>query len=930
MSRIEDSFINRWKGEPAEEQIKQLRKQYEDAPPVAKGAVTGGNKLARGGFSKSHFPLEFIQNADDEGANKIKFEIDEDEIRIADDGGGFDFEGIVSVCQQGRSPKDPEEQIGFMGIGFKSIFEVCDRVEVHTTDEDRSKEYQFYFDPSDEVDGIPGNLVPNHLEKSEARDEYDTVVIGDIEEGVDLLGDEGVMNEENLSPTVFLFLNELEEIRIEGARNGKEIDRTLKRNPSAEEDILEDFIAIRDEYIESEGFSGHPDGDISDDEYVNIRTIEEEDETSWLIFRDFWKVGEDTAAPAFRENVEVTDVFAAFRLDPEGQLLEIPEGGTVRISPVHSYLPLKQLDNLDIDFIIHADFDLTPNREGIRSDSEWNSEIADQVRECLETVLNIVAEHDEWWRKLHLLVPEAQSGTNDIIDGILEEFADHIQAEPVAHDFGDKSGSELYQPNSMTKVTDDVRRLFTSDEVEDVLGEQPIHPEQTELLDRLGETSEKDVVDMLKEDEVTQVLETKSDDINWVGDLYEALASIKENSPKGYQTRRVLANEIAITRDGKIVPAREGTGRSDSWIPYLSPESDFDTDLDWALESVDLIPSNALDRLYESEEADEEKPPTVRDFFEDAGAETAKAATVVSESLEEDKVDELNRSECMEIIDIYRGADASKLGEDIVNWLNRVSWESKRSAALRGFVKKCTEELTHEDCVGWVSDRWWRLTPEEKDATIEFCKRAYDEGVKRDERYAFLELRNQHNSLTDAKNLLLPDNTVLTPEDFRGGTEIYREAIGDIGFSFVNDSYYLDEERTDESWMKFLKTVGVNDDNKLNDLAGRIGEIFVREIAEEKLHKRLDAEGGADFETDDGSKLIEVKSTKSSRKTEVQIKSTQFEQFDKCRREGEDQEFIVYPVSNALEEPEIKDGPFDAHTLWDQRNKIEFDVSKIN
>ncbi|MFB6187085.1 MAG: hypothetical protein ABEI86_09500, partial [Halobacteriaceae archaeon] len=77
--------------------------------------------------------------------------------------------------------------------------------------------------------------------------------------------------------------------------------------------------------------------------------------------------------------MEVTDVFAAFRLDPEGQLLEIPEGGTIRISPVHSYLPLKQLDDLDIDFIIHADFDLTPNREGIRSDSEWNSEIADQV-----------------------------------------------------------------------------------------------------------------------------------------------------------------------------------------------------------------------------------------------------------------------------------------------------------------------------------------------------------------------------------------------------------------------------------------------------------------------------------------------------------------------------------------------------------------------
>ena len=918
-------FIDRLKEEPTKKQIKKLREQYEDAPPVAKGAVTGGNKLARGGFSQSHFPLEFIQNADDEEADKIKFEIFEDEIRIADDGDGFDFEGIVSVCQQGRSLKDPKEQIGFMGIGFKSIFEICNRVEVHTMDEYNAKEYNFYFDPSDEVNGIPGNLVPNHIEKSEASDEYDTIVIGDIEEEVDLLGSEGVLSEENLSPTVFLFLNELEEIRIEGTRNGNEMDRILKRKPSAEENILEDFNAIRDEYIESEGFTGHPGGNVSDDECVNIRTIAEEDETNWLIFRDFWEVG-DTAAPAFRENVDFTDVFVAFRIDPEGQLLEIPEGGTVRISPVHSYLPLKQLDDLDIDFIIHADFDLTPNREGIRSDSEWNSDIADQVLECLETVLNIVAEHDEWWRKLHLLVPQAQSGTNDIIDGILDKFDKHIPMEPVARDYEDESGDKLYQPSSMTKVTDDVRKLFTPDEVEDVLGDRPIHPEQSELLDELGETSKKGVADLLEEDDATQVLKTRSEDINWFGDLYEALASSKEASPEGSQTRRALANEIAITRDGELVPAREGVSTRHKWIPHLSPESGFDTDLDWALGSVDLIPSKVLDRIYDSEEIEEKKSPTVRDFFEDAGAKTASAATVISEALEVEEVDELDRSECREIIDIYSGAADAELGEDIANWLNRLSWEPKRTAALRDFVKKCTDELSHEDCVEWISERWWRLAPEEKDATIELCKRAYDKGLEGDERYAFLELRNQQNSLVDVENLLLPDDTVVKPRDFRGRTEIHREATGDIGLSFVNTSYYLDDGEPDKSWIKFLKTVGVNDNKKLDKLAGRMGEIFVREATEEKLHKRPDAPGGADFETEDGNKLIEVKSTKSPRKTEIEIKGEQLKQLDKCRREEYDQEFVVYPISNALEEPEIKDGPFNAHTLWDQKEKIGFEI----
>jgi hypothetical protein len=212
------------------------------------------------------------------------------------------------------------------------------------------------------------------------------------------------------------------------------------------------------------------------------------------------------------------------------------------------------------------------------------------------------------------------------------------------------------------------------------------------------------------------------------------------------------------------------------------------------------------------------------------------------------------------------------------------------------------------------------------DATIEFCKRAYDEGVGGDERYAFLELRDQQDNFSYAENLLLVDDTVPVPEDFRGETEIYQEAIDDIGLSFVNTSYYLGEGEPDESWMKFLKTIGANDDKKLNDLAGRIGEIFIRETVEEDLYKRSDVKGGADFETEDNSKLIEVKSTKSPRKGSVNIRGAQLNQFDKCRRDKIDQEFVVYPVSNALKTPEIKNGPFNARTLWSQRDNIEFDI----
>src|SRR6056297_763240 len=99
-------------------QIKALRDAYENQTSwLAKGTIRGSGEFVRSGFSKSHFPLELVQNADDEGAETILFEYDETagELRIFDDGDGFNREGVIAVCQQGQSRKESDKQIGFMG-----------------------------------------------------------------------------------------------------------------------------------------------------------------------------------------------------------------------------------------------------------------------------------------------------------------------------------------------------------------------------------------------------------------------------------------------------------------------------------------------------------------------------------------------------------------------------------------------------------------------------------------------------------------------------------------------------------------------------------------------------------------------------------------------------------------------------------------------
>jgi secreted PhoX family phosphatase len=142
------------------ELIETINHRYDsETPSLAKGSIRGGAEFVRSGFSTTHFPLELLQNADDEQASDILFEYDsaQNQLRVFDDGDGFDKAGAVAVCQQGQSRKEHDKQIGFMGIGFKSLFEVCDRVEVHSND------FHFAFDltAADSADEtVPGFLLP--------------------------------------------------------------------------------------------------------------------------------------------------------------------------------------------------------------------------------------------------------------------------------------------------------------------------------------------------------------------------------------------------------------------------------------------------------------------------------------------------------------------------------------------------------------------------------------------------------------------------------------------------------------------------------------------------------------------------------------------------------------------------------------------------
>ena len=82
---------------------------------------------------KSHFVYELLQNAEDAEAKSIQFLQLPDRLEVFHDGKPFTAANLKGLCDIGRSDKaDNLNQIGEFGVGFKSVFGICDTVRLYS------------------------------------------------------------------------------------------------------------------------------------------------------------------------------------------------------------------------------------------------------------------------------------------------------------------------------------------------------------------------------------------------------------------------------------------------------------------------------------------------------------------------------------------------------------------------------------------------------------------------------------------------------------------------------------------------------------------------------------------------------------------------------------------------------------------------------
>ena len=311
-----------------------------------------------------HFVLELIQNADDnsyetKSAEKedveptLVFLIEPNNITLFNNEIGFKSTHINAICDVKASTKGKHQKgyIGRKGIGFKSVFTMTDRPEIH------SNGYHIKFDARS---GHIGYILPYWLEdfltlnkidamKSYVKSKIGTQLvekIGELNTCIQLpLKSESEMqrhksslltnNFNDIKPYLLLFLNRLRNLVI------------INKNDTHNNELIYHREDLGDNLIE----------------------INTQDQTQkWLVVRESLIVPENLKP---NSNVESTDLCFAFPLDN----LKTAKSFLPKMD-VFAYLPLR---SFGFSFIIQADFVVPASRQDITQDNDWNQWIAKQI-----------------------------------------------------------------------------------------------------------------------------------------------------------------------------------------------------------------------------------------------------------------------------------------------------------------------------------------------------------------------------------------------------------------------------------------------------------------------------------------------------------------------------------------------------------------------
>ncbi|HTE55612.1 MAG TPA: hypothetical protein VK698_32380, partial [Kofleriaceae bacterium] len=280
-----------------------------EAQPRSLSQASAEELLARQVYTDpGHFLVELLQNADDAGARSFEVTIEDDRITVEHDGVPFDARDVVGVLSIGQTTKTVD-QIGFFGVGFKSVYEICERPQIYSG--------PFAFEIADV--SIPRPLAPRSASLAGR-----TLLVLPLRDPADPERNPDRLHERvsALPAEVLMTLDHIE--RIESTRGVRR--RLLRREV----------------------------------EPGRVQLVEDGERRTYAVERGTARYTGHRDA----HRAEVTPILVAVALDDQDRAAPV-------VGPtIYSHLPTKERSGLR--FLVHARFDVPLDRERLDLSSPWN------------------------------------------------------------------------------------------------------------------------------------------------------------------------------------------------------------------------------------------------------------------------------------------------------------------------------------------------------------------------------------------------------------------------------------------------------------------------------------------------------------------------------------------------------------------------------
>ncbi len=496
----------------------------------------------------SGFILELIQNAEDAGLELntkgiLQIRANNHRVMVTHNGRPFTEEDVNALCGIKSSKKPERGTLGYLGIGFKSVFKVTDCPEVY------SGGFQFKFDRNNKDWGDPSS-VPWHVlpiwinEPPEAIDSDKTTFILPFraESYYPILFEEL----KNLNTQLYLFLRWLRKIEVTDEVSGQ--TWVLENLGESEEDITtlkQDVQQQRFKFFR--------------------RTLKKIPD---------W-VRQDRLTQEYRANVAQREIAIAFAMDDEGNLSPVQAGAMY--GAVSSFLPLGEAKS-GAKFPMQADFLVQPGREAINYEASWNQWLVEQLADLCREAIKYFKKH-ETWKYQFLPVFEFTKSTGleayeklfgpKFIEPV-ERFLDEEDSVPTTS--GDYAKpSEVVKLSEGEEAVEDLMSMdiLNKEDIPIVLGGQP----GLKLVDPRVRESESisfrsvDRQDLLSNEDFLKEKSKESTATEWFRNLYlwlnahrRWLGSGRSRYQEGYWHRKII-----LTADGNLMQG------GDVWLMDFQP-----------------------------------------------------------------------------------------------------------------------------------------------------------------------------------------------------------------------------------------------------------------------------------------------------------------------------------------------------------------------